>query len=77
MISIMLLIAAFRTGDGLTVLLTIVGLAVFWTFVISEIRNIREAKRSRKQIRPKEQDPIDKHMDENYADIDWLRKGKL
>ena len=22
-------------------------------------------------------DPIDKHMDENYADIDWLRKGKL
>ena len=26
---------------------------------------------------PKEKDPIDKYMDDNYADIDWLRKGKL
>ncbi len=77
MISIMLLIAAFRTGDGITVLLTIVGLAVFWTFVISEIRNVREAKSSGARTRTAEQDPIDRHMDENYADIDWLRKGKL
>ena len=77
MISIMLLIAAFRTGDGLTVLFTIVGLAVFWTFVISQLRNVREEKRSEMEIRTEEQDPIDKHMDDNYADIDWLRKGKL
>ncbi len=26
---------------------------------------------------PRKKDPIDKHMDENYGDIDWLRKGKL
>ncbi len=26
---------------------------------------------------PRPKDPIDRHMDENYADIDWLRKGKL
>ncbi len=26
---------------------------------------------------PPKKDPIDRHMDENYADIDWLRKGKL
>jgi hypothetical protein len=26
---------------------------------------------------PKQKDPIDRHMDENYADVDWLRKGKL
>ena len=25
----------------------------------------------------RKKDPIDKHMDENYGDIDWLRKGKL
>ncbi len=24
-----------------------------------------------------EKDPIDAYMDENYADLDWLRKGKL
>ena len=26
---------------------------------------------------PRKKNPIDKHMDDNYADIDWLRKGKL
>ncbi len=26
---------------------------------------------------PKPQDPMDRHMDETYGDIDWLRKGKL
>ena len=26
---------------------------------------------------PRKKDPIDKHMDDNYGDIDWLRKGKL
>ncbi len=26
---------------------------------------------------PGKKDPIDEHMDENYADVDWLRKGKL
>ncbi len=26
---------------------------------------------------PRKKDPIDAHMDENYADVDWLRKGKL
>ena len=26
---------------------------------------------------PRRKDPIDEHMDENYADIDWLRRGKL
>ena len=26
---------------------------------------------------PRRKDPIDKHMDDNYADVDWLRKGKL
>lgn len=26
---------------------------------------------------PQKKEPIDKHMDENYADVDWLRKGKL
>lgn len=26
---------------------------------------------------PKRKNPIDKHMDENYGDVDWLRKGKL
>ena len=26
---------------------------------------------------PRKKDPIDVHMDENYADVDWLRKGKL
>ena len=25
----------------------------------------------------RKQDPADKHMDETYADIDWLRNGKL
>lgn len=25
----------------------------------------------------KRKNPIDKHMDDNYADVDWLRKGKL
>jgi len=23
------------------------------------------------------QNPVDKHMDDNYADIDWLRNRKL
>ena len=26
---------------------------------------------------PAPKDPIDKYMDDNYADIDWLRNGKL
>jgi len=31
---------------------------------------LHEYKKERK-------DPIDQYMDDNYADIDWLRKGKL
>ena len=27
--------------------------------------------------RPTPKDPVDQYMDDNYADIDWLRNGKL
>ena len=26
---------------------------------------------------PRKKDPADRHMDRNYADVDWLRNGKL
>ena len=35
------------------------------------------ARGSSKPAAPRKKNPIDKHMDDNYGDIDWLRKGKL
>ena len=43
--------------------------------VIVSIISAFSDKGTNNQPRPK--DPIDKYMDDNYADIDWLRKGKL
>lgn len=56
----------------------IIGLAI----IIGPIYGIIAAlagsgKKSRPSSPPARKNPIDKHMDDNYADIDWLRKGKL
>jgi len=78
MFSIMLLIAAFQTGDGVTILCVIAGLIVFWAFVISGLKaGAAQSKNSGTQASARRKDPIDEHMDYYYGDIDWLRKGKL
>lgn len=41
------------------------------------VKAVVDTKRGVKPQPPTPKDPIDKHMDDNYADIDWLRKGKL
>lgn len=73
MFSIFLLIAAFQTGNGLTILFVATILGYFWSFIISEIKRSTNTKGTYQ----KKQNPIDKHGDENYGTIDWLRNGKL
>ena len=50
-------------------------LLLFPIFVIIGIIGALTGKGGKQKPAPK--DPIDRHMDENYADINWLRKGKL
>jgi len=80
MFSIMLLIAAFQTGDITMILLVMGALGWLWYMIISEFQKGARAastKQSRQyQSKPK-QNPIDKHGDEVYGTIDWLRNGKL
>ena len=71
MISLFLLIAALATGNGITILCVVSFLAFVWSLIISAIKSNNDCKKKY------ESNPIDRHMDENYADIDWLRKGKM
>ena len=49
--------------------------------VIAPIYAIISAFSGRKKAPPPAppagKDPADRHMDDTYADVDWLRKGKL
>ena len=44
--------------------------------IVKAIRN-QGSSAPPKPPAPMKKNPIDKHMDRNYADVDWLRKGKL
>ena len=66
MLTIFILLASFKAGcPGLGFAIT----AILWALILCGRRRPSE-KRST-------QDPIDKYGDEHYADIDWLRNGKL
>ena len=69
MITIAIIIAGIMSGEIIPALCIV---AFGWLILIIGIMG---AKSDLKNPRP--QDPIDKHGDENYGDIDWLRKGKL
>ena len=56
------------------VLLIVCGVALI--FAVAAIIGIASRGNS-KPAAPRKKNPIDKHMDDNYGDIDWLRKGKL
>ena len=75
MFSILLIIAAFRTGDIKVILLVFMTLFVLWAVIISEW-NRYSIVTKQKQSQPK-QNPIDKYGDEHYGTIDWLSQGKL
>lgn len=75
MFSILLIIAAFRTGDIKVILLVFMALFVLWAVIISEW-NRYSIVTKQKQSQPK-QNPIDKYGDEHYGTIDWLSQGKL
>ena len=53
----------------------IVVLFVAFILIIAGIAGAFTSKGSNQKPTPK--DPIDQYMDDNYADIDWLRNGKL
>ena len=75
MFSILLIIAAFRTGDIKVILLVFMALFFVWAVIISEWNRYTIVT---KQKRPQpKQNPIDKYGDEHYGTIDWLRQGKL
>ena len=75
MFSILLIVAAFRTGDIRVILLVFMALFVLWAVIISEW-NRYSIVTKQKQSQPK-QNPIDKYGDEHYGTIDWLSQGKL
>lgn len=75
MFSILLIIAAFKTGDIRVILLVFIALFVVWAVIISEWNRYTIVTKQ-KQSKPK-QNPIDKYGDEHYGTIDWLRQGKL
>lgn len=75
MFSILLIIAAFRTGDIRVILLVFMALFVLWAVIISEW-NRYSIVTKQKQSQPK-QNPIDKYGDEHYGTIDWLSQRKL
>lgn len=75
MFSILLIIAAFRTGDIKVILLVFIALFVLWAVIISEWNKYTIVTKQ-KQSQPK-QNPIDKYGDEHYGTIDWLSQGKL
>lgn len=75
MFSILLIIAAFRTGDIKVILLVFVALFFVWAVIISEWNRYTIATKQ-KQLQPK-QNPIDKYGDEHYGTIDWLSQRKL
>ena len=66
MLTILILIAAFRAGCPL---LGFALVAIGWGILICGFR--------RNASGPSRQDPIDRYGDEHFGDIDWLRKGKL
>jgi|GEM_PF-6287193 len=79
--SIMILIAGISAGGGACLVAFFV-VGAFWTMVIAYAEEAKKKENQKKdtiQIRVKtdNRDPIDRYMDENYADINWLRKGKL
>ena len=75
MFSILLIIAAFKTGDIRVILLVFMALFFVWAVIISEF-NKYNIRITQKQSKPK-QNSIDKYGDEHYGTIDWLRQGKL
>ena len=75
MFSILLIIAAFRTGDIKVILLVFMALFVLWAVIISEW-NRYSIVTKQKQSQPK-QNPIDKYGDKHYGTIDWLSQRKL
>lgn len=75
MFSILLIIAAFRTGDIKVILLVFIALFVVWAVIISEWNRYTIVTKQ-KQSQPK-QNPIDKYGDEHYGTIDWLSQRKL
>lgn len=75
MFSILLIIAAFRTGDIKVILLVFMALFFVWAVIISEWNRYTIVTKQ-KQSQPK-QNPIDKYGDEHYGTIDWLSQGKL
>lgn len=75
MFSILLIIAAFRTGDIKVILLVFMVLFFVWAVIISEWNRYTIVTKQ-KQSQPK-QNPIDKYGDEHYGTIDWLEDGKL
>ena len=53
-----------------------IGLIIAPIYVIGKAISNKGGSAPPKTPAPKK-NPIDKHMDENYGDIDWLWKGKL
>ena len=75
MFSIMLLIAAFSTGDIVCILVALAIVSFVWFCILGELNryNTIAQKRNRRDI----EHDIDAHMDYYYGDINWIHKGKL
>lgn len=67
MFTIILIIASFRAGCPL---LGIFVAILFWTIIISGCKKSNVTTHTK-------QNPIDKHGDEIYGDINWFYDGKL
>lgn len=67
MISLIILICAIQTKNLFCILITTLFLIVIWSHIINAIKSNNLSKKN----------PIDKHMDDNYADINWLKNKKL
>ena len=71
MFTLLILIAAFSTGDIVAILCAIGFLAFVWFCIINEWTRYNTTTKIYKQ------NPIDKYGDEHYGTIDWLKDGKL
>lgn len=45
--------------------------------IAAVIGAVSDSGKNKTPAPPSKKNPIDEYMDENYGDIDWLRKGKL